>query len=1060
MSGNYVVYHLHSDYSLLDSVTDFSDYVQLAKDCGMTAIASTEHGKPMNWIEKKMACDKAGIKFMHGVEIYLTESLEEPFVRDNYHTILIAKNREGILELNRLVSISTHSDHTYYTNRISFDEFLGISDNIIKTSACLASPLNKLPDNHPRYLELAKHYDYLEIQPHLCEEQVEYNKRLYKLSQQIGVPLIAGTDTHNSSPYKAECREILTMAKEKYYPDDGMDLNWKSYDELVKAFAAQNALPQDVWMQAIENTNVLADSVEPFELDTSIKYPILYGSRDKDTAMMDKIVWDMLDDKLSRGVIPASQEAAFRAALTEEIRVFKKLKMEGFMLAMAELLGFCRKNHIATGPARGSVGGSRVAYVTDIIDLNPETWQTVFSRFCNEDRVEIGDIDVDVIDSDRPKIFKFIEDRFGIQYTARVASFGTVQTDASIDNIGKALRLMWEKQHPNELAGDNPWSLATIKEIKKLYKTDPEAASGRYPKLFYYLDGINGAKISQSVHPAGMVIAPMVLDDEYGVFDKDGERCLFLDMECVHEAGLAKFDFLVLKTVKVIKDTCDLIGIPYPLSHEIDWLDKDVWADALRTPAGLFQFEGAYAFESLKKFVPHSIEDMSLVTASIRPSGASYRDDLLTHKKHRNPSVLIDELLERNNGFLIYQEDIIAFLQNICGLSGSEADTVRRGIARKKPEILAEAMPKIMQGYCEKSDKPRETAEEEAKEFLQIIEDASSYMFGRNHSIAYCLVGYLCAYYRYYYPVEFITAFLNNAANDEDQQNGVLLMKAYGVKVLQPRYGMSRAQYFCDPKSRTISKGVASLKGFGDAVADEIYDVSQKYPKNTFSEVVSNLAAHSSVNSAQLHTLVTIDYFEEYGNQRELETFLYIYRDVFRDGDAVQIKKQAVAGTYLEPIIARHANGLTKSGKEAASWRDMDLMAILNECEQHIKSIGMQDYGLYTKVRNFKEAMGYCGYISGKEEDRPKLLVKSVIPLKRKKDGKQFGYSVITQSIGSGIETRFTVFNRVFNEHPIQEDDIIICNRWVREGQYFTMTAYRKVYSDNDPMAELEAESD
>lgn len=121
---------------------------------------------------------------------------------------------------------------------------------------------------------------------------------------------------------------------------------------------------------------------------------------------------------------------------------------------------------------------------------------------------------------------------------------------------------------------------------------------------------------------------------------------------------------------------------------------------------------------------------MSLVTACIRPSGASYRNDLLAKKPHHNPSKMIDELLKNNNGYLIYQEDIIAFLQQVCGLTGSEADNVRRAIGRKDAERLQKALPKILEGYCKKSDQPREIAEIEAKEFLQIIEDASSYMFG------------------------------------------------------------------------------------------------------------------------------------------------------------------------------------------------------------------------------------------------------------------------------------------------------------------------------------------
>lgn len=391
MTGNYIMYHCHSEYSLLDSCTKFKEYIDLAVKNGQKAIASTEHGKPMGWVSKKLSCDAAGIKFIHGVEIYLTETLAEK-VRDNYHTVLLAKNMDGVRELNKLVSMSCDKEHFYFTNRLSFDEFLGISDNIISTSACLASPLNKLERTHPYYMKLARKYTFLEIQPHEHPEQVAYNKALYELSKEIGTPLIAGTDTHSSTPYKAECRSVLMSAKHKSYGDeDAFDLTYHTYDELAELFRRQGALPEDVFMTAIENTNLLDDMTENFTLDSSTKYPILYGSREKDSEIFAERVEKMFKEKLDAGIIPPEQKDAFRAAIDEEMRVFRKLGMDGFMLSMSELVSWCRENGLSVGTARGSVGGSRVAYVSDIIDLNPETWHTVFSRFCNEDRVEIGD---------------------------------------------------------------------------------------------------------------------------------------------------------------------------------------------------------------------------------------------------------------------------------------------------------------------------------------------------------------------------------------------------------------------------------------------------------------------------------------------------------------------------------------------------------------------------------------------------------------------------------------------------------------------------------------------
>ena len=313
-------------------------------------------------------------------------------MRDNYHTVLMARNMDGVKELNALVSLSCDKDHFYYTNRLTFDEFLGMSNNIISTSACLASPLNKLPDSHPRYMELANKYDFLEVQAHNHPEQIAFNKRLVALSNKLGKPLIAGTDTHSSSKYKAECRAVLLSAKHKSYGDeDSFDLTYKTYEELVDMFQQQDALSEEEYMSAIENTNLLYDMTEDIELDTAIKYPILYGSREADSEKFTETVERMFKEKLESGVIPANQADAFRRAIDEELRVFRKLKMEGFMLSMSELICWCKEHGMAIGTARGSVGGSRVAYVTDIIDLNPETWHTVFSRFCNEDREEIGD---------------------------------------------------------------------------------------------------------------------------------------------------------------------------------------------------------------------------------------------------------------------------------------------------------------------------------------------------------------------------------------------------------------------------------------------------------------------------------------------------------------------------------------------------------------------------------------------------------------------------------------------------------------------------------------------
>ena len=1041
------MYHCHTELSLLDSCTKYQEYVDLAVKNGQRALSISEHGKPLNWTEKWNACKQAGIRYIHSVEIYLTESLNEK-IRDNYHTILMARNMEGLRELNALVSLSCDKDHFYYTNRLSFDEFLSISKNIITTSACLASPLNKLDESHPRYMELARKYDFLEVQAHNHPDQIAFNKRLVKLAKQLGKPLIAGTDTHSSSKYKAECRAVLLAAKHKSYGDeDAFDLAYKTYDELVEMFRTQGALTENEYLEAIENTNRLYDMTEDIELDTSIKYPILYGTREADSEKFTETVERKFKEKLETGVIPEHQEAAFRTAIEEEMRVFRKLKMDGFMLSMSELISWCKEQGMAIGTARGSVGGSRVAYITDIIDLNPETWRTVFSRFCNEDRVEIGDIDIDCVESDRPAIFKHITDRFGKDKTARVASFGTMQSKGVIDDVGRSLAIKWAKANPGRPNGDNPWSLSNVARIKTEFEANEDKTKKKYPEMFYYYDGLIDTKISQSVHPAGMVISPITLVDNFGVFDKDDENCLMLDMENIHNfTGLAKYDFLILKTVQVIRDTCRYLNKPYPKTHEINWEDEEVWADMINNSSGIFQFEGKFAFDSLKKFKPTSIFDMSLVTACIRPSGASYRDELLARRTHKNPSDIIDGLLSDNLGYLIYQEDTIKFLQQICGLSGSEADNIRRAIGRKQKDRLDKAMPSILDGYCNKSPKSRVEAEGEAKEFLRIIEDSASYQFGYNHSVAYCLLGYLCAYYRYYHPIEFITSFLNNAANEDDIRNGTAYANRVGIKITMPKWGLSKSEYFFDKDKNIIAKGLSSIKYMSSGIADELYVLAREKPHRRFVDVLRDLDQNTSLNTRQLDILIKIDFFSDFGNQRELLRITDLYYETFNRGQAKKIGKDKVDGTPLEAIVGKYAVGVTKSGGVAKSYTLLDIDSILNESEDAVMALHMEDLSDLLKVRNFADVMGYVGYTSGKEEDRRKLYILDVYPLVRRSDNKQFGYSVITKSIGSGKEGRFTVVNKLYEETPITKGDIVYCKSFERNGQYFRLTGYDKVY--------------
>lgn len=1048
---NYVVYHLHSDISLLDSCTKFEDYIAMAISLGQKAICFSEHGNIMRWIAKKEACDKAGIKYLHGCEVYLTAQLT-PKVRDNYHTILIAKNMNGLQELNQLVSISNNEDHFYFKPRISFEEFLNISDNVIKISACLASPLARLEDeintlhtkqditeeekNRLDYLKenfnkILLKYDYYEIQPHVnSNEQKIYNKRLFEWAKKYNKPLIAGTDTHSLNQYKAECRSILQLAKGiEFANEDQFDLTYKSYSELVHMFAEQDALPKSVYLQAIENTNVMADSCEEIILDKAIKYPKVSNNDYDDLRAR---LWDMLQQKIKDGVIPIEQKQEFIENIKEELRVFQKINMCGFMLFMSNLVIWCHENNIPTGPARGSCGGSCIAYVLDIIDLNPIQWKTVFSRFANEDRKEVGDIDLDFAPDDRDAVYNHMIEEFGDKYTAYILAIGTVSDKGCIDEIGRAL---------HRRTGSEQYSIENMKIIKKEYETMQNSVSAdvaaldklvkngeitkeerdrqwgelfkpicdKYPDLFYYFNGVLNTNISQSMHPCGMVVSPITLEDNYGTLYRDNKKILQIDMEDVHESGLVKYDILGLKNVQIISDSCKLANIPYPKSNEINWDDQKVWKDILKCPQGIFQFEGAFAFQMLCEFKPKNIFDMSLVTAALRPSGSSYRDKLMKKELHKNPSTIIDDMLSDNYGFLIYQEDTIKFLKDICGLTGSEADNIRRAIGRKQKDRLDAAMPSILEGYCKMSPQTRDVAEIEAKEFLQIIEDSASYQFGYNHSVAYCMVGYLCAYLRYYHTPYFITAYLNNAANEDDIVGGFEMAKLYGYQILPPRFRHSTDKYMYDEENHHIYKGVASIKYLNSGASEYLYSLRHN-TYNNFIELLTQIEEDKQINSRQMEILIQLQYFDEFGKNKKLLE-VYRYFKMLYGRKTISKDKLSEMNITLEDID----NNFEKETEK--QFTNIDYVSILSNVEKRIPN----EYIPLTEQVLFEaDTVGYISAVY--DVDKKYCLVTDV--------NTKYSPRVKLYSLGSGKEVECKINKNLFNAEPFKRGQLIKCGRF------------------------------
>lgn len=1074
LDEQYTVYHLHSDLSNgvtnIDSVTKYGEYIAKAQKLGMKAMAFSEHGSVFEWWHKKKAIEDAGMKYIHAVEAYLTITLDEK-IRDNYHCVLIAKNYDGFLELNKLVSNSFNrkDNHFYYVPRITFNELFMTSDNILVTTACVGGVFGKGDEEARRafldFMVKNKHRCFFEIGHHIDQKQIAYNQMMYELSQQTGIPLIAGTDTHVLNEEHEKGRSILQVSKGICFDgEERWDLKFKSFKELVSAYRKQGALPEAVYLQAIENTNVMANMVDSFEIDRGTKYPHIYDNPDQ--TFREKIDAAIYSHPYA---LQNHSEEELRRVVDEEFKVYQATKSIDFMLLQTYLREWERENGIQCGYGRGSVSGSMIAYLLGITQMDSIRFGLNFFRFMNPSRVTNADIDTDYSGKDRDAVKQFLlRDKMNLPniQSAEIITFNTIAMKGAVRDICRALYK--DRKDINYLQISNEICKEVAqKDIGNGQRewVASESIRKAYPEVFKYVDIVNGTIVSIGTHPSGVLVSDLPIDQTVGLCSvaTSDYPVSMINMKELDDLMYVKLDILGLDNIGVINETCKMLGIERLTPDNTDMDDMNVWKSIRDNTILIFQWESNSAQQYLKRFMSDDtlekakaripnfsmLKWMSFGNGLLRPACASFRDSVAEGEFYDNGFDALNEFLAPEAGRIAMQETIMQFLVKFCGYSAAESDNVRRAVAKKKgTEKLLPEIEERFDKFCpEHYDITEERCEEVIKPFLQIILDASAYGFSWNHSDAYSSIGYICGYLRYYHPLEFLTAALNIFGDNMDKTADITAYATrLGIKVTLPKWGLSRGSYFFDSKKRIIAKGLASIKYMSAGLADELYELSQEKKYASFMELLADLDKKTSINSRQLDILIKLDFFSDFGNQRELLRMVDLFLNTFKKGDAKKVKKSEINGTPLEDVVKRYAVGATKAGGEAKSYTLLDTAAILKESEKVIKSFHMDDLSDILKVRNFYDVMGYIGYMSGKDEDRRKLYVTDVRPLHRKRDNKLFGYSIFTKSIGSGKESRFTVFCEVFNKDPIKEGDIILCTGYERDGAYFRLTAYSKIY--------------
>lgn len=1015
--NNYVVYHLHSDMSNgvtnIDSVTKFQEYINYAKELGMVALAFSEHGSVFDWHGKKVEIEKAGMKYIHAEEFYITEKIDidkdgNPIkLRDNWHCVLIARNFEGVKEINRLASKSFNrkDGHYYYAPRIEFVDLINTSDNIIISTACLGGILNRASEEvKKQFLDfIIKHKDrcFLEIQHHNVVDQKKYNQKLYELSQRYGLQLVAGTDTHSLNNEHSEGRKILQLSKNIRFDDEeGWDLTFKSYAELCDAYERQNALPKEVYLKAIANTNKIADMVETFEVDRHTKYPHIYDDPDK--TFKSKINAAYKNHPYLKTRYPSEQVVK---QIKEEYEVYKKVGAIDFMLLEAYLREWERENDIQCGYGRGSVSGSLIAYTLGITQMDSMKFNLNFFRFMNPARVTNADIDTDYCSKDRDKIKYFLlHDRMNLSHikTSEIITFNTIATKGAIKDVCRALNISLDEAQQ-------------ISDAVNIDGTIDDKWKEQYPEVFKYVDIVSGTIVSIGSHPSGVLVSDKEIEADVGLcsLSTSDYPVSMLDMHGLDDQMYVKLDILGLDNIGVINECCKLVGIDRLTPDNVNLEDEAVWRSIRDDTTMIFQWESDSAGAYLKKFMSDAVvtkakersKDFSYIkwfsfgNGLLRPACASYRDEVADGVFYDNGFKELNEFLAPEAGRVCMQETIMQFLVKFCGYSNAESDNVRRGIAKKKG--TEQLLPEIERRFIEYSsthyDITKERCQEVIKPFLQIILDASSYGFSWNHSDAYSCIGYVCGFLRHYYPLEFLTAAFNTFTGKEDK---IVAITKYankaGIKILPPKFRYSRSGYQMDKTTNSIYKGLESIKYMNAEVSEKLYSMKNQY----FDSFIDFIKVFPG-NSRQLGILIELGFFEEFGKTQKLLRIVDLYN---KYGGKKQIKKSAC--DIPEEIILKYATAT------AAMYKFTDIDGMLKEL---IVDIPDKDIPIRSRLQSEVEYLGYASTIIPNNRNLAVIL------------DADFKYSpkVKLYMLANGSQITAKIAKKTYTNNPFQNGDVL-----------------------------------
>ena len=875
--------------------------------------------------------------------------------RDVYHHLgLLAKDETGYKNLIKLTT-AAHLEGYYYKPRIDKEILATHKEGLIAMSGCLASEIPDwiLKDQLDKARAAVDWFKqtlgpenfYLELQNHGIAEQAKVNKHLISWAKEFGLKLVATNDVHYIEKSHSHAHDCLICIGTQAQLADTKRMRYEPEQFYLRTAEEMKARFADT-PEAVNNTLEVAEKCnleidfgklhfpvfappEHFTREGYLHKLIAEGLFRRYTiharAEGKEFVVEGIDDpkrlptyERAAGILPAkpsSKEqtrrqdaggtlhdpavvAAIKAVMDRlklELTVIEKTGFISYFLIVGDFIRYGHEHGIAC-VARGSAAGSIVTYLLEISNVDPIRYGLLFERFLNPERVNPPDIDIDFADDRRADVIEYVREKYGRDSVAQIITFGTMGAKSVVRDVGRVMGLSYgecdrlAKMIPFDLKMDLTKALKQSPEFKKAYET--EEVTRELIDTALILEDITR---NASVHAAGVVIGDQPLVNLLPLKqDESGTLVTQYAMNPVGELGLLKMDFLGLKTLTVIRNTCEMVkrthGIEVPIDHLP--LDDQKTYDLLNRAEtlGVFQLESGGMRDLCRKFQISSVEHITALVALYRPGPMELIPEFIKRRhgevkiEYEHP--LLEPIARETYGILIYQEQVMQATQVLAGFTLGNADLLRRAMGKKKREEMAKQRAIFVKGCKEKN----QITEKKANEIFDLLEKFAGYGFNKSHAAAYAIVAYQTAYLKANYPVEFFCAMMTNDMADTAKLSQYINeAREFGIEVLQPDVNESQV-YFAPavrgtgfqpvnsadkdtgqrpvPQRQGIRFCLAAIKGVGEVAVETILKARNEGGKFTSLSDLCERVDGRTVNRKILEALIKSGACDGFGQTR------------------------------------------------------------------------------------------------------------------------------------------------------------------------------------------------